>query len=122
MISQDRELSRRFASSPVKKIWFDRAYLEFKQCETPSDSCSSVVLHGRALDDGSESVSRSRCNCSGLCETRSSSTMLSAWLVEVNSHSSLPVLVEVVVRYLVVVLDGLDMPLAHCVAYRMWFC
>ena len=84
-----------------------RSYLQFKQSETSSSSCLSVVPSGRALDNWLESVNWSWSNLRGLCETSSSSSVFSAWLIEVDSHPSLPVLVEVVVGDDVVVLDCL---------------
>lgn len=84
-----------------------RAYLQLLQRETSTSSCSSVVLDSRALHNRSELVDWSRSNSCGFGESCCSSSVLSGWLVEVDSHSSLPVLVEVVVGNFVVVLDGL---------------
>lgn len=88
------------------------SYLQFKKCETSTSSCSSVVLNCRTLNDRSEVIDWSRSNFSGLCKTSLSSSVLSSWLIEVNSNSSLPVLVKVVVRYCVIVLDCLHRLLA----------
>lgn len=89
------------------------SYLQFKKCETSSSSCSSVILIRRALNDWPQSVDWSRSNTGGFCESCCSSSVLSGWLVEVDSNSSLPVLVEVVVRDLVIVLDGLRIEISY---------
>jgi len=89
--------------------WFRMCapYLQLKHRESSSSSRLSVVLDRRALYDGSESVDWSWGDLCCLGETSCSSSVLSAWLVEVHSDSSLPVLVEVVVRNFVVVFDCL---------------
>jgi len=83
------------------------SYLQLKQRETPSSSCPSVVLDGGTLDNRLECIDRSWGNLCGFGETSGPSSVLSAWLVEVHSDSSLPVLVEMIVRDLVIVFDGL---------------
>ena len=90
------------------------SYLEFSQCETTSNSCSSVILDCRALNDRSKSVSWSRSDSCGLCETSGSASVLSCWLVEMYSYSSLPILVEMGVGDDVIVLDCLCGGLACC--------
>lgn len=94
----------------------DISYLEFSQCETSSDSCSSVILDCRALNDWSKSVDWSRSDSCGLCETSSSASVLSCWLVEMYSYSSLPILVEMGVGDDVIVLDCLCGGLACVIA------
>lgn len=94
----------------------DISYLEFSQCETPSNSCSSVILDCRALNNGSESIDWSRSDSCGLCETSGSTSVLSCWLVEVYSYPSLPILVEMGVGDDIIVLDCLCGRLAYVIA------
>ncbi len=89
------------------------SYLQLKQSETPSSSCSSIVLDSRALDNWLQSVDRSWSNLCGFGETGCSSSVLSSRLVEMDSDPSLPVLVKMVVRNLVIVFDGLRFELVY---------
>lgn len=81
------------------------SYLQLNQGETSTGSRTTVVLDGRASDDGSQLVDGSGSDSGGLGQTSSSSSRLAAGLVEVDANSTLPVLVEVVVGQLLVVLD-----------------
>lgn len=85
-----------------------RAYLQFLYGETTTSSCSSVVLDRWALNNRSQSVDWTRSNSGGLGDTSVSASVLATWLVKVHTHSSLPILVKVIVGNLVVVLDGLQ--------------
>lgn len=77
------------------------------QGETSASASAAVVLEGRALNDGSETVDGSRSNTSGFGDTGVSASVLAAGLLEVNLYSALPVLVEVPIRDNVVVFDRL---------------
>lgn len=84
-------------------------YLQLSKGETPSGTDTTVILDGRTSDDGSETVGRTRSDGGGLGQTSSAASRFATWLVKVHTHSTLPVLVEMVVGELLVVLDR------HCV-------
>lgn len=83
------------------------AYLEFLESKASTSTSTAVVLDGRALDNRSETVDWTRRNRSSLYETSGSTSGLATWLIEVNSDSSLPILVEVRIGDDVVVFDRL---------------
>jgi hypothetical protein len=83
------------------------SYLEFLQREASSSTSAAVVFESRALNDRSESVDGSGGYTSSFGDTCISATVFSAGLLEVDLHTSLPVLVEVCVRDDIVVLDRL---------------
>jgi hypothetical protein len=86
---------------------FGYSYLQLPQIETPTSSCSPVILDRRASHHRSKFVDGSRGNSGGFGETVGATARLAAGLLEVHLDSSLPVLVEVPVGDDVVVFDRL---------------
>lgn len=95
----------------VCRSWFlthprgRNSYLQLSQGEASTSALAAVVFDRRASDDRSEAVSGTRSDSSGLGKTSSAASRFAAGLIEVHTHPSLPVLVEMVVRELLVVLD-----------------
>jgi hypothetical protein len=92
----------------MRIVNFVYSYLQLPQTETPTSSCSPVILDRRASHNGSEFVDRSRGNSCSFGETVGATAGLAAGLFEVDLDSSLPVLVEVPIRDDVVVFDRLS--------------
>ena len=89
-----------------RRVW-DWLYLQFHQGETSPGSSAAVVFDRGTSDDRSEFVHRSRGDAGGLGETGGSTARLSTRLIEVDTHTALPVFVEVRGVDCVVVLDRL---------------
>ena len=84
------------------------SYLQLLQSKTSASTCAAVVLEGRALNHGAQTVDGAGSHAGGFGDTGISTTVLAAGLFEVHLDPTLPVLVEVPIRDDVVVLDRLE--------------
>ena len=82
-------------------------YLQLLDCEASTSASAAVIFEGRALNDRSETIDRSGGYTSSFGNSVGTSPALATGLLEVNLHTTLPVLVEVRVRDDIIVLDSL---------------
>lgn len=75
----------------------DAINLELLNGESTTSTNATVVLDGRAADNGADEVDGTGSDSSSLGNTGLSATKLTTGLVEVSPHAALPLLAEMVV-------------------------